>query len=155
MRRKVPGFWALLSTDYTLMLGLLLPLVSGAMPLACILMPNWLRKFGLNPENWPIFTAIALVFSLLGLPLALSRWHSLRHLFLCGEECQGRITSFWMERDRGRVEFAYEFAGATHSSGMALHKNPATSSLREGAPVTVLVDPNRPNRAILPDLFHG
>lgn len=151
--RNIPSFGSLVKSDYFLVLGLLGPLVTWVLAIVAYIFPQAIAFFD-GPEDRPeIFLILALVVSVIALPLAFRRLAFLQRLFREGVEVEGVITSFWMERDRGRVEFRYDFEGQTVEGGQAIHRNPKTEALEEGQTVQLLVDPQNPGRAILPLIF--
>jgi hypothetical protein len=56
-------------------------------------------------------------------------------------------------RDRGRVEFRYEFNGERLESWMPVHQSPEVLALRESQEIDILVDATRPRRAIIRHIF--
>ena len=63
------------------------------------------------------------------------------------------ITKLAIVRDRGRLEIEYEVEGRRHESWTPVHKNKRVMALEPGKPVAALVDPARPDRAIVRDLY--
>lgn len=153
MRREAPGVVSTFKADYGFMLGLVAPLVGWGLFLATWLAPGLMAAVGIKPGNTPLFLGMAGLFTLLGLPVAWLRWRGLQKLFAHGRECQGEITSVWLSGDRGRVEFSYQVDGQSFQCGMALHRNASAEALAEGQVVDLLVDPDNPSKAILPQLF--
>jgi len=139
---KPPGLARIVKVDYGAMLGVVILGLSAAAALvkaaqlALAGVPWWLPALGL-----------------LGLPLLAMRVRFVRGVFVRGVSVPGRVTAVWLEGDRGRVEFEYEFEGQTRRCGIALHRTPAAERLREGQELEVLVDPVRPQSAVLPLLF--
>lgn len=137
-----PGLARIVKADYGAMLGVVVMGLAGGATLvklghlALAQMPWWLPALGL-----------------LGLPLLIARVRSIQGLFARGVPVPGRITAVWLEGDRGRVDFEYEFAGTVYRSGAALHRTPAAERLREGQELDVLVDPERPGLALIPSLY--
>ena len=142
--RRVPGVVSVFKADYTFMLGLVVPAVGWGLYLGALM---------LKPGTEGMFLAVALAFSVFGLPGAWLRWRAVRKLFRQGQECQGEVVSVWLSRDRGRVEFLYQFQGQELQSGMALHRSAAAEALALGQSVQLLVDPDNPRLAVLPQLF--
>ena len=66
---------------------------------------------------------------------------------------RGNITRIRLVRDRGRVEFRYEFNGERLESWMPVHQTPEVLALRESQEIDLLVDATRPRRAIIRHLF--
>lgn len=70
-----------------------------------------------------------------------------------GVPARGVIRSIMTYRDRGRIEFDYEYAGHKLSAGMAVHLSKAVRQLRPGDVVDVVVSREKPTRALLRSLF--
>ena len=77
----------------------------------------------------------------------------IRALFQRGHLTKGRITGIRIARDRGRLEFSYDFAGRPFQSWMPVHKNKQVLAFQIDQEVDVLVDPRRPHTAIVRDLY--
>ena len=119
----------------------------------------------------PIIWAIYFIFPLLqhsaiplpiwfpsGISVALIIWLVWRiiriaRLFADGQLATGIITDLVLAKDRGRLEFTFEYQGKQVSSWMPIHQTKAVLSLTRGTTVEVLFDRNQPNRAIVKHLF--
>lgn len=96
---------------------------------------------------------IALPLSLLAAGFLLWRVTRIQMLFRRGVAVRGHITNIRLWRDRGRVEFCYEFRGERIESWMPVHQSPEVLALRVSQEIDLLVDANRPRRAIIRRLF--
>lgn len=96
---------------------------------------------------------IALPLSLLAAGVLLWRISRVQTLFRRGAVVRGAITRILLARDRGRVEFRYEFDGERFDSWMPVHQSSEVRALRESQEIDLLVDPSRPRRAIIRHLF--
>ena len=96
---------------------------------------------------------IALPLSLIAAGFLLWRVTRIQTLFSRGAAVRGNITRIRLVRDRGRVEFRYEFNGERLQSWMPVHQSPEVLALRESQEVDLLVDTTRPRRAIIRHLF--
>ena len=97
--------------------------------------------------------SIALPLSLIAAGFLLWRVTRIQTLFSRGAAVRGNITRIRLVRDRGRVEFRYEFNGERLQSWMPVHQSPEVLALRESQEVDLLVDTTRPRRAIIRHLF--
>lgn len=77
----------------------------------------------------------------------------LRKVFREGKTVPGRITSAYLVRDRGRVEYTYAYQGKYYKSGVSIHRNRRTKALREGIGVILMVDARKPERAFIRSLY--
>ena len=124
---SVPGIWVI---------GFLFPLVRAG------------SQFGQFE-----MLAIALPISLLAAGCFLWRVRRVQLLFSRGVLVRGCITRISLARDRGRIEFTYEFDGREFQSWMPVHQSSDVLALRESQPVELLVDASSPRRAIIAHLF--
>ena len=82
-------------------------------------------------------------------------WRIVRNhrLFSRGQHVRAQITRLDVAMDRGRVEFAYDFAGRRVSSWTRVHKSRQVEALAVNQEVEVLVDTANPLNAIVRDLY--
>lgn len=74
-------------------------------------------------------------------------------LFAHGQLAVGQVTRLSLAKDRGRLEFAFEYQGKPISTWMPIHKTKAVLSLVPGSVVEVLFDASHPTRAIVKHLY--
>jgi len=74
-------------------------------------------------------------------------------LFAHGQIATGQVTDLTLAKDRGRLEFAFEYQGKQVSTWMPIHQTKAVLSLTPGTTVEVLFDKNYPTRAIVKHLY--
>jgi len=91
--------------------------------------------------------------SLGGVPMLLWRIWLINAIFNHGVEIAGEISDVWFYRDRGRVKYSYSIQGQPHNSRTTLHRTKRTRSLQPGDQVTLMVDQNKPGRALIRDLY--
>lgn len=96
---------------------------------------------------------IALPLSLIAACVLFWRVARIHALFQRGVAVRGSITRIHLARDRGRVEFRYEFNGERLESWMPVHQIPEVLALQESQEIELLVDATRPSRAIIRNLF--
>lgn len=96
-------------------------------------------------------------FSVVGVLVcaALLGWRVRRiaRLFARGRRVEGVVTALMMSGDRGRLEFFYRLDGREHATWQPVHRTRAVMALAESGRIEVLVDPARPDRAIVKALF--
>ena len=154
MNDQTPKLTRIIGTDYGALLGVILPLAGALL---------WAGNtfFGF-PATWrgraiqqgdPTFIWIGVGMAVVGIVLLAWRLSVFRSLFANGHRVPGRVTSVSFFKDRGRIEYDYEYGGSALHGGHAVHKTKRTTSLEEGQTVTVLVDPGNPKRTILADLY--
>ncbi len=132
-----------------------------ALASACGMPLCWMVSFGVpyahtfrsaQPyEPLPFSFPIAVTAILAG--VLFWRINRIRSLFQRGHATKGIITGIWIAKDRGRLEYAYEFNGRQWHAWSPVHKNQTVLSLVENQTVDVLVDVARPARAIVRDIY--
>jgi len=96
---------------------------------------------------------LALPLSLVAGGLLVWRIVRIHRLSSRGQVVRAQITRVEVAMDRGRVEFAYDFAGRRVSSWTSVHKNKQVAALAANQEVEVLVDAANPLNAIVRDLY--
>lgn len=100
-----------------------------------------------------IMIVIAVIITILFGWLASKRIGDIKRIINRGPEVKGRIQSIGFIKDRGRVEYDYEYDGQSYHAGNAIWKNRETTKLQDGEEILVIVDPKRPSRAFIASLY--
>lgn len=116
-------------------------------------MPNRSGEFISFGEIGFIMLAIAIIVTVVTVPLLLRRIESYKNLLLRGRDATGVITSVWFVKDRGRVEYDVDFQGQRLHAWNAIMKKKETLALRVGDSVGLAVDANDPRRALIRHLY--
>lgn len=74
-------------------------------------------------------------------------------LFAYGKLTVGKVTDLRIAKDRGRLEFEFEYHGKSISTWSPIHKTKPVLSLTPGTAIEVLFDTSCPTRAIVKDLY--
>jgi len=160
--RVIPGFWKIVSTDYLSMLSLLFPIVVIGLYIALVAFgnipdPRILRHGGqihwVGMEQAQIFLYMAIVLVLVGVPLFIRRYGSIRHTFRTGIEAQGTVVSVTHFKDRGRIEAEFTLDGEIHRMGNPVHLTKQVRTIQEGQTVTIVYCSNDPRKAFIKDIF--
>ena len=146
----------ILKNDYASLV--LLIFIGVAWLMAALAGAGWLpgRRGGAidtggDPDRFML--GLALVITPLFGWLAYRRIAAIRRVVRDGPACVGTVTLVWFMKDRGRVEYEYQFAGQTYQAGNAIMKNRETQTIRQGDRVELIVDPAKPSRAFLASLY--
>jgi hypothetical protein len=143
--------------DYFSLLCLLGPLVAWGMFAATACGFSFDRSTGTNQggafSESHFYLGAAVLSSAVLLPLLARRVWSLSSVFRDGERVTGRIVNVWFVSGRGRVDYTYTFNGREYTAGNATTKNDRTKLLQKGQAVSLLVDREKPERAIMEDLY--
>lgn len=136
----------ILFTDYYAFIG-------WVMPVFCV--GVLILQFFIGETLQTIIT-LALYFaplSLAGIVLALWRVQVIRRVFDEGLQVPAVVVKVAFFRGRGRVEVVYDYQGERILSRNLVMKNKSTDMLREGMPVVALIDPGKPRRAFVRELY--
>jgi hypothetical protein len=155
---QTPSFFQVIKNDFLSFLAIILPIVGWGIYIAVaffgISFTN--RRSGTvvggSGDNF-VFIIIALVFTILGISLLHWRVSSIQNIFKSGERVMGKITNISFFKDRGRIEFSYNYSRQNFQNGSAIMKNSKTQSYRNGDEVVLIVDSNDPNRVLIQDLY--
>jgi len=139
-------------TDYTAFLAVIFPIVIWIVYLAWV--PDW-RGDGPIIPAWmvPYILVFSLLVTLGGILILAWRVLLINTIFRDGSVVSGRIEAVSLKRDRGRLEYTYIFKNKTYQSGVSIHRNAQTKELRAGEKIILLVDPKKPIRAFMRDLY--
>lgn len=141
---RSPSPFRIIRTDYLASLGALFPLVAWAMALVT-------RFF--DPQAAAFFLRFAPAVTAAGLVVVAWRVWTIRSVVGGGTEVPGVITGAGFFRGRGRVEYVYTYRGDKFQGGNSVQASSAARALVPGREVAVMVDPLRPKRAFVRDLY--
>lgn len=134
-----PSVVQIIWTDYFAFITALLPVTIWVVVLII-----WKTAF---------FIKLGAVGTLIVLGLLFWRLWIFRKVFREGKSVLGRISSAYLNRDRGRVEYTYSYHGKFYQSGVSIHRNSHTKALKVGEGVILVVDPRNPRRAFIRSLY--
>lgn len=116
----------------------------------------WAMHFGflyLRPTVLPLPIWFPVAISAGLIAWLVWRIRRVARLFAHGQVISGRVTYLSIAKDRGRLEFAFEYQGKLISTWTPVHKTKAVLALAPGAMVEVLFDTSHPTRAIVKHLY--
>ncbi|WP_406656529.1 DUF3592 domain-containing protein [Methanolobus sp. ZRKC2] len=127
-----------LISDYNFSISIAMPIVVGIFYLLNITLPLFLNIF-------------FILFPILYIPMRIYFFYI---LYKRGVEVSGTIM-FYLAYPRGaRIEYEYTYANQKYRRGNALSRlSFKKSDFHEGQEVTLLVDPKKPKRAIVKDVY--
>jgi hypothetical protein len=138
-RQEIPSIIQIIWTDYFAFITALLPVTIWVVVLII-----WKTAF---------FIQLGAAITLFVLGLLAWRVWIFRKVFREGKSVLGRISSAYLIRDRGRVEYTYSYQGKFYRSGVSIHRNSRTKVLKEGEGVILVVDHRHPGRAFIRSLY--
>jgi hypothetical protein len=137
--QATPSIIQIIWTDYFAFISALLPVCIWALVLII-----WKAQ---------VYFVIGALGTLVVLGLLTWRVLLFRMVFRDGKSVLGRVCSAYLIRDRGRVEYTYSYQGKFYKSGVSIHRNGRTKALKEGQPLTLVVDQRNPGRAFIRSLY--
>jgi len=156
---KKPSVFRVIQSDYLALILVGFPAVAWGMYIVIAFFGFFPGMRGHDPirgtEGAPFFLGMAIVATVVLIPLLLWRLRSFQATFARSDEVVGHITSISFFRDRGRIEYTYDMGGQTYNGWNAVMKNKRTTSLSQGDEVVLLVDRSAPKRALIRDLYTG
>jgi hypothetical protein len=78
---------------------------------------------------------------------------SISEVFVSGRPVAGVVSMVRFIKDRGRIEYTYEYESRAYTSGNAVMKSKRTQAFSPGQSVTVYVNPSEPATAFLGELY--
>jgi hypothetical protein len=141
---RTPSLLRIVQVDYLASLGVLIPVVIWGLVLLGLVF---------DPGAASFFRLIAPAATAAGLILLLWRVMSIRAVFNGGDEVPGVIVGAGFVRGRGRIQYVYTYRGRKYLGSSALQASAITRALVPGRAVTVMVDPLKPRRAFVCELY--
>jgi hypothetical protein len=141
---KPPSIIKILLVDYAVFVCAMAPIVFWSMYFIFIGEPGKL--------NLPV------LFGLISFAcLVVVSWRIVLFLtiFSDNQQVNATITRIYFFRDRGCIEYTFDYMGQKYLGGNAVMKCKWTKDYVSGQPVVVLVDRNHPQRAFIRDLYVG
>jgi len=152
-----PSIIRIIQSDFAAMVGVLIPTAVVIIFVFVTVMGLFPKQSGYSIQQdpqGPVVFFYALVGAIIiGIPLTIWRISVIQKLFERSLETPGKISGLFFSRDRGRVEFSYTFEGQNYTSGSSIMKNKRTERLLPGSQVTLMVDPQKPQNAMIRDLY--
>jgi hypothetical protein len=148
-----PAAFRIIKTDYLSSLAVILPLIGFVLYVLTGVFGLHIIRRGEDVTYAPLFLRMALIATVIGVPLLFWRLKSIQSLFARAIEVPGTIVSANFHRGRGRIEFIYFVQGVEYSGGAAVQENATVSRLLSRDEAIVVVDPSNPKKAFLRDLF--
>ena len=151
-----PSLFRIIYIDYTAFLTAMFPLVVWVIYALLIylkVIPGLGERDPLTSTDAPFFFGLAVVATLIGLPLLVWRIRTIQAVFARGVEVRAQITSASFYRDRGRVNYIYDYQGQTYESGNGVMKTRRTQYLEPGHEVILVVAPENPKKAFIRELY--
>ena len=152
---RPPTLMTILWADFPAFMAAVFPMVVAI--LAIILafagdIPDPRGGEDLSNEDLPYLLGFGVILTLLCIPLLVFRVRRVRRLLRTGHETPGTITAARLSRNGSRLKYQFEYASKKHDKSLLIPF--WIENIEEGDEVTVVVDPARPRRAIIKDLYY-
>jgi hypothetical protein len=148
-----PGAFKIIRTDYLSSLAIIAPLIGIVLYVLTGVFGLHIFRRGQDVTDVPLTLGMALIATVIGVPLLFWRLKSIQSLFERAIEVPGNILSANFHRGRGRIEFSYFLQGEEYRGGAAVQDNYTVRRMLSRDEVIVVVDPSNPKKAFLRDLF--
>lgn len=96
---------------------------------------------------------IAILMSLVCIPLILIRLRLFWRIWREGLEIQGKITQTLFQRDRGQIFFTYQHKNYVYNARIVVHKTKMTTALKKDQPVALVILPQDPKQVFIRDFY--
>ena len=106
-----------------------------------------------DPQAAAFFLRFAPAVTAAGLVVIAWQVWTIRSVVGGGTEVPGVITGAGFFRGRGRVEYVYTYRGDKFQGGNSVQASSAARALVPGREVAVMVDPLKPKRAFVRELY--
>ncbi len=144
MNRQRPSLMRIVLVDYMAFLAAIIPVL--AVVASLIVGFSEIRYF------WILLTS-GFVFAAIAIGVLIWRINLFYAVFERGNEAAGVIKSVVFFKDRGRIDYIYNYSGQEFTGGNAVMKSKWTESLIEGQSVKVIVDSKDPKRTFIRELY--
>lgn len=145
--KETPSILRIIQSDFGAYISLAIPVISWLTYL-------WiLFREGDSSGNLGTVFVYFLVFTLVGMLVAIWRIYFISTIFDYGVEVPGQVERIGFYRGRGRVVFYYLYQGNKLKASRAIVKNKFTSGIRPGENVAVVVNENNPKNAVIKRIF--
>jgi len=142
--REIPTLLKIIQTDYYSFLSVIFLLILWSVfTISQILQ--------LESPSGVIYIALAL--SVFAIVVIIWRFQTIQSLFSSGVVTLATITEIWFFRGRGRINYTYSNRGHEFLTGDDVVPTNRTRSLQTADRVTILIDPENPERTVIYDIY--
>jgi hypothetical protein len=146
-----PSTLKIIRNDFLAYPTSIIPLMLWLLYFAVDLLPAWLNSRPVPLDPGPILLLVGV--TLLSGLIIVWRVYTIRYVFENGTAAEAVIKNIWFFGSRGRLEVSYPCNGAPVDARIRILKNPHTQALTNSTQVSVVIDPEDPQRFFLQKLF--
>ena len=143
MEQKPFSAWRAMENDFSLTTRMMIPIFAWAL---------YLFPLVLMGGNRFLFY-LAMAATVAGPLLMAWRLFAIRKVFQQGQAVTGVIRSTQFIKDRGRINYNYNYFGQDYPGTVVVHANDRTRAFEADQPVELVVDPAKPKQAYLRGLY--
>jgi hypothetical protein len=144
----------LIWNDYLAYSAVVYPVVIWAICVFLALVDTWQAGGRWSPgANTMALGYIAVLITLVCIPLLGWRFAKLYGILKTGIEVPGKVKAVFFFRDRGQVAYTYKYEGKSYQTRATLHRSRQTRALQPEDAVTLVVSKKDPRRAFIRDLY--
>ncbi|MFH1711888.1 MAG: hypothetical protein ABH846_01475 [Patescibacteria group bacterium] len=147
----------IIKSDYMAVISLIAPMVmlllyldAKYIGLSAYIFSGKLHGQAVDPQ---LMLIIAIVTSVIFLPLLLIRVLRIRMIFKKGIEVEGIIRTVDLWKDRGRIGFVYSFEGKGYTKEISVHQSKFVKSLKPEQRISVIVMKDDRRKALIKEMF--
>lgn len=142
--KPTASLFRIIQVDYLASLGAIFPVVSWGLALVG-------RFF--DPQAASFFLQASPIVTVVGLAVIAWRGLTIRSVIGNGAEVPGVVSGIGFFRGRGRIRYVYTYQSRKYEGSNAIQSTRSTRALTQGREVTVMVDPFKPRRAFVRELY--
>ena len=144
LSQSPPPLRSIIKVDYLAAVGAIAPVAAWGL---------FLLVFFFDAESASFFAPMPPIITVAGLLLLFWRVSRIRSLFVRGKAVPGIVSRTQFHRGAGSVQFAYANFGRLYVGRNLILQASRGRTLKKEQVVTVLLDPQRPHRALIRDLY--
>ncbi len=145
-KRLQPGFWRIVDNDYIATFSIY---TIGTLWVVYLVF----KVFALEFRDEQFYLILSVVLTVVGILVLAWRYWAIRLFFEKGERTRGKLIKSDFFRSTGWLEYEYTLKGKRYHKKETVHRNPRTRALKGGDLLWVVVDPQRPERAMVADIY--
>jgi len=140
--REQPKFKIILRTDYFVFSLFILFFLSIGIEIYSVFFEPMLEL--------ELAFGMMIVLSLIGV---IARLFRIRRIFSEWSSAKAVITRIWFYRGTGNISYTFIFEGQEYRSSSVYIANKLTRRLRKETEISILVNPNKPKRTLIDELY--
>ena len=153
--QQPPSVMTILWADFPAFMAALFPFIVAILAMVVAFagsMPDPRGGEDITQSDLPYLLGFGAILIVVCVPLLLYRVHRARRLLRGGHETPGTVTSARLSRNGSRLKYEFKHASKKYKQSVLIPF--WIENIDEGDRVTVVLDPARPKRAIIKELYY-